>query len=82
MLTTEPGKPAAIQRRPHASVANSAPSITVERTASNPRGLISIEGEMKFAAALLTRPVSGPCCQMVSTIDSICSGSRTSQTWA
>ena len=79
MLTTEPGKPCAIQRRPHASVACSAPSMTVERTASKPRGLISTDGEMKFAAALLTNPVSGPPAQMRSTIASICAASRTSQ---
>ena len=48
MLTTDPGN-LAIQRRPHASVANSAPSITVERTAAKPRGLMSVDGEMKFA---------------------------------
>jgi hypothetical protein len=41
--------------------------MTVERTASKPRGLISTDGEMKFAAALLIRPVSGPPCQIRST---------------
>src|ERR1700674_3242646 len=42
---------------------------------------MSTEGEMKFAAALLTSPVSAPPAQMRSTIASICSGSRTSQMW-
>src|SRR3984893_3141411 len=82
MLTTEPGSPCSIQRRPQAKVEKSAPSITVERTAAKPRGLISVDGAMKLAAALLTRPVSGPARHMVSTIDSICSASRTSQTCA
>jgi hypothetical protein len=37
MLTTEPGRPCAIQRLPQANVENSAPSITVERTAARIR---------------------------------------------
>jgi hypothetical protein len=43
------------------------------------KAVMSTEGEMKFAAALLMSPVSGPPVQMRSTMASICSASRTSQ---
>src|ERR1700761_7271765 len=66
LLTTEPLCPPAIQRLPAASVVWKLPSITVEVTARKPRGLRSFVGAMKFAAALLTSPVSGPSAQIAS----------------
>ncbi len=70
LLTTDPFRPPAIQRFPAASVTWKLPSITVEVTARKPRGLRSFVGVMKFAAALLTRPVSAPSLQIASIIAS------------
>jgi len=53
MLTTEPGKPLLDPAAPQAKVENSAPSITVERTAAKPRGLMSTDGEMKLARGVV-----------------------------
>src|ERR1700685_4207682 len=58
---TDPGNPSAIQRLPTASVVLNEPVITVEVTASNARGLKLTVGAMKFAAALFSKPVKGPC---------------------
>src|ERR1700758_5105412 len=58
---TDPRRPSAIQRLPTASVVLNEPVITVEVTASNARGLKLTVGAMKFAAALLSNPVNGPC---------------------
>ena len=80
LLTIEPLIPSAIQRLPTASVTWKLPSMTVDVTARNPRGERSLVGEMKFAAALLTTPVSGPCAQIASIMASTASASRMSQT--
>src|SRR6266850_3174237 len=62
-----------------ACVVKKAPFISVAVIASNPRGLMSLVGAVKFAAALLTRPVSGPCrFQMSATASSTNSALRTS----
>src|SRR5271154_6768462 len=70
LLTTEPLRPPAIQRLPVARVTWKLPSITVEVTARKPRGLRSLVGAMKLAAALLTSPVSGPSLQIRSIMAS------------
>src|SRR3954463_5725030 len=62
---TEPGRPPAIQRRPAACVVLNEPFITVELMASNARGDSDLVGAMKFAAALLMSPVSGPCSSQI-----------------
>ena len=80
--TTEPGIPSRIQRLPQDSVAWKLPSITVEVIARKPRADRSLVGEMKLAAALLTSPVSGASCQIVSIMASTASASRMSQGWA
>src|SRR5438034_1099 len=67
---TEPGRPLAIQRRPAACVVLNDPFMTVEVTASNARGLMSLVWAMKLAAALLIRPVSGPWRSQISPIAS------------
>src|SRR5438034_1147084 len=56
--TTEPGSSSAIQRRQTAWVVLNDPFITVELTAWKARALNVLVGAMKFAAALLIRPVS------------------------
>src|SRR6202022_606798 len=76
---TAPGRPAAIQRLPTATVVLKDPVITVDVTASNARWLRLAVGAMKFAAALLSRPVSGPCrSQIWATAASTVVESRTS----
>src|SRR6202171_163208 len=62
---TAPGRPAAIQRLPTATVVLNDPVITVDVTASNARWLRLAVGAMKFAAALFSSPVSGPCCSQI-----------------
>src|ERR1700682_2966378 len=77
--STAPGRPGAIQRqRPATGVLNS-PAITVDVTASKARWLRLAVGAMKFAAALLSSPVSGPCRSQISaTAASTADESRTS----
>src|ERR1700686_5801111 len=75
---TGPGRPAAIHRLPTATVVLKDPVITVDVTASKARWLRLAVGAMKFAAALLSRPVSGPCrCQISATAASTVAESRT-----
>src|SRR3954451_14577145 len=77
--TTEPGRPSSIQRLPTACVVLNEPFITVEEIALNARADRFLVGAMKFAAALLIRPVSGPCVDQTSpTAASTASASRTS----
>ena len=57
------------------------PFITVEVIASNARALMSLVWAMKFAAALLISPVSGPCSQISATASSTMSALRTSTDW-
>src|SRR6516165_3095024 len=80
LLTTDPLIPPAIQRLPADKVTWKLPSMTVEVTARNPRGLKSFVGAMKLAAALLSRPVRGAIFQIASIIVSTWSASRMSQT--
>src|ERR1700746_3059280 len=80
--STDPGSPSAIQRRPTASVVLNEPVITVEVTASNARGLKLTVGAMKFAAALFSKLVRGPCrCQISATAAAPWSKSRTFTAW-
>src|ERR1700752_3194134 len=80
--STDPGRPSAIQRLPTASVVLNEPVITVEVTASKPRGLKLTVGAMKFPAAVLRRPVNGPCrCQISATAAVTWSKSRTLTGW-
>src|ERR1700758_5457594 len=80
--STDPGKPSAIQRLPRASVVLKEPVITVEVTASKARGLKLTVGAMKFAAALLSTPVNGPCLSHIwSTAVATSSKSRTLTAW-
>src|ERR1700689_3301191 len=75
---TDPLKPSAIRRLPMASVVLNEPVITVEVTASKARGLRLTVGAMKFAAALFSTPVSGPCRSHISpTAAATWSNSRT-----
>src|SRR4051794_29824958 len=77
--TTEPGRPSSIQRLPTACVVLNEPFITVEEIALKARADRFLVGAMKFAAALLIRPVSGPCEDQISpTAASTASASRTS----
>src|ERR1700676_4243094 len=77
--STAPGTPAAIQRLPTATVVLKDPVITVDVTASKARWLRLAVGAMKFAAALLSRPVSGPRrCQISATPASTVDESLTS----
>src|ERR1700734_838584 len=79
---TDPGNPSAIQRFPTASVVLNEPVITVEVTASKARGLKLTVGAMKFAAALFSRLVNGPCrCQISATATATWSKSRTLTGW-
>src|ERR1700760_224245 len=76
---TEPGSPSAIHRRPTACVVLNEPFMTVELIALNARAERLLVGAMKFAAALLISPVSGPCSsQIAATAASTASASRTS----
>src|ERR1700737_3216615 len=59
--STVPGRPAAIQRLPTATVVLKDPVMTVDVTASKARWLRLAVGAMKLPAALLGRPVRGPC---------------------
>jgi hypothetical protein len=80
--STAPGSPAAIQRLPTATVVLNDPVITVEVTASKARWLRVAVGAMKFAAALLSSPVSGPWRSQISpTAASTEAESRTSTAW-
>src|SRR3954452_14993898 len=82
VLTTEPGSPSAIQRLPTACVVLKEPFMTVEEIALNARADRFFVGAMKFAAALLIRPVSGPCDVQISpTAASTALASRTSTVW-
>jgi hypothetical protein len=64
---------------PTATVVLKDPVITVNVTASKARWLRLAVGAIKFAAALLSRPVSGPCCcQISATAASTVDDSRTS----
>src|ERR1700685_20430 len=75
---TDPGRPSATQPLPRASVVLNEPVITVEVTASKARGLKVTVGATKFAAALFSRPVRGPCrCQISATAAVTWSESRT-----
>ena len=79
---TDPGSPSAIQRLPTASVVLNEPVITVEVTASKARGLKLTVGAMKFAAALFSTPVNGPCRSHISsTAAATRSKSRTLTVW-
>src|ERR1700747_759127 len=78
----DPGSPSAIQRLPTASVVLNEPVITVEVTASKARGLKLTVGAMKFAAALFSSPVNGPCLSHIwSTAAATWSESRTLTVW-
>src|SRR6201997_771218 len=80
--STVPGRPAAIHRLPTAIVVLNDPVMTVDVTASKARWLRLAVGAMKFAAALLRSPVSGPCsAQMSATAASTAAESRTSTVW-
>src|SRR4051794_6057813 len=80
--TTEPGSPFSIQRLPTACVVLNEPFITVEEIALNARADRFLVGAMKFAAALLIRPVNGPWVDQISpTAASTASASRTSTAW-
>ena len=80
--TTDPGSSSAIQRLPTACVVLNEPFITVEEIAVNARDEMFLVGAMKFAAALLISPVSGPCSDQISpTAASTASASRTSTAW-
>src|SRR6476469_1932601 len=80
--SSAPGRPAAIHRFPIATVVLNDPVITVDVTASKARWLRVAVGAMKFAAALLSSPVSGPCRSQISaTAASTEADSRTSTAW-
>src|SRR2546429_3527110 len=82
MDSTLPGSPSRIHRLPAASVVWNEPFITVSVTASKARGLSPWVWAMKFAAALLTTPVSGPYWDQIdSIVSSTWSNSRTSTVW-
>src|ERR1700682_428431 len=59
--STAPGRPAAIQRLPTATVVLNDPAITVDVTASNARWLRLAVGAMKLGAALVSRPARRLC---------------------
>src|ERR687895_2321999 len=80
--TTDPRIPSSIHRRPHACVVLNEPFITVEEIASKARALMLLVGAMKFAAALLIRPVTGPWASQIAPIaSSTRSALRTSTVW-
>src|ERR1700739_1932461 len=80
--STDPGRLSAIQRLPTARVVLNEPVITVETTASKARGLKLTVGAMKFAAALFSTPVKGPCRPHISATAAVTwSKSRTLTGW-
>src|ERR1700751_3226092 len=76
MDSTLPGSPSRIHRWPAASVVWNDPFMTVPVMASKACGLSPWVWAMKFAAALFTTPVSGPCSDQ---IDSIASSTRSNR---
>src|SRR6516225_3800292 len=68
--STLPGSPSRIHRLPAARVVWNDPVMTVPVTASKARGLSPWVWAMKFAAALFTTPVSGPCSHQIASIAS------------
>src|SRR6266567_4690158 len=79
MDRTLPGSPSRIHRLPAASVVWNDPFMTVPVMASKARGLSPWVWAMKFAAALFTTPVSGPCSDQIdSIVSSTWSNRRTS----
>src|SRR5207245_5472062 len=79
MDSTLPGSPSRIHRLPAASVVWNDPFMTVPVMASKARGLSPWVWAMKFAAALFTTPVSGPCPDQIdSIVSSTWSNRRTS----
>src|SRR6266545_3999529 len=80
--STLPGSLSRIHRLPAASVVWNDPFMTVPVMASKARGLSPWVWAMKFAAALLTTPVSGPWpAQIASIVSSTWSNRRTSTVW-
>ena len=68
--STLPGSPSRIHRLAAASVVWNDPFMTVLVMASKARGLSPWVWAMKFAAALFTTPVSGPCPDQIDSIAS------------
>src|ERR1700747_599614 len=79
--STLPGSPSRIHRLPAASVVWNDPFITVPVMASKARGLSPWVWAMKFAAALFTTPVSGPCPDQIDSIVSSTWSNRRSSPW-
>ena len=68
--STLPGSPSRIHRLAAATVVWNDPFMTVPVIASKARGLSPSVWAMKFAAALFTTPVSGPCPDQIDSIAS------------